>query len=292
MATGDLLVSEFQIELNGLLLGDGTPYGLTQVDGLDLPPMRHSNVDRSSDHGAWEGLDLLSERTVTATIDIGPEATAAAFETDRMALAAIMVPRTSDIPLAFMRGGVKYLVNVRPSRFAMSQTTDYMFRLAPAAIELIAADPRIYALAQQSATTTISVSTGGLSTVLTTVLLTAGTSASGTVSVTNAGSFGARPVITITGPSSGALNGFRITNTTQSAFLDFPSLVLSPGDSLVIDTDAKSVVLNGQASRRGSLGAGSTWFELTPGVVQSITLTGADSSNTSLMSVAWRNAYL
>lgn len=292
MATGDSLVSDFQWELNGLLMGDGTAYNFKQVDGLDLPPMRTSDVPRSSDHGAWRGLNLSSERTITATVDVGPETTNAAFEADRLTLAAIMVPTQTEVPLAFMRGGVKYLVNVRPTRFAMSQTKEYMFRLPSAVLELVASDPRIYALAQQTASTTISVATGGLSTVFTTVLATSGSSASGSVNVTNTGTFGSRPVITLTGPSSGVLNTPQVTDITQGAYLSFPSLTLSPGDSLVIDTDARSIVLNGTASRRGSLGAGSTWFELPPGVAQTIAFTGGDSSGTSTMSIAWRNAYL
>src|SRR5437588_9816756 len=62
-----------QISFQGVTMGGvGTPFGLTQLEGLDKPDVRSGNTDRPRTRGAFVGTNLLKTRTITATLDIGP----------------------------------------------------------------------------------------------------------------------------------------------------------------------------------------------------------------------------
>jgi hypothetical protein len=292
VATGDTIVSPLQFELMGLLLGDTSPYGVNGVTGLDLPSMRTADVGRSADHGVWRGADLSDGRTITLDLTVYG-ATSAALEAALAALAAIMVPRPAEVPFAFMLPGEgKRFCSVRPRRKAMPLTTDLQFGAPDVALELYASDPRLYDITRQAASVQPTLAAGGFVTVWTSPLTPVGGSNPGMVQVLNAGTFGSRPVITFAGPASGTLTVPSVVNVTQGLTLSFPTLSLNPGDSLVVDLDTRSVVLNGIASRRGSVGPGSTWFELPPNISQSLQFIGTDPSGTATMTVTWRNAWL
>ena len=69
------------------------------------------------------------------------------------------------------------------------------------------------------------------------------------------------------------------------------SLTLVGGDSLVIDTDKRSIILNGTASRRSSLLSGSQFFELAPGS-STIRFRNNGAFDAGTLSIAFRDAYL
>jgi len=103
--------------------------------------------------------------------------------------------------------------------------------------------------------------------------------------ITNDGWATSNPVITIEGP---AINP-KVTNVTAGYFLQVDT-TLGTGDTLVLDTDYRTVTLNG-INRRALLNNASTWFAAPPGTsYYTFTATGTDG-NTSCV-VSWRNAYI
>ena len=98
--------------------------------------------------------------------------------------------------------------------------------------------------------------TGGLTFDLTFDLTFSASSGGDTVTVTNDGNVPTPAVFTIDGPVSNPT----IENTTLGKELSF-DIVLGASDQLVVDTAARTVVLNGTASRYNTLTPDSEWFE-------------------------------
>lgn len=101
----------------------------------------------------------------------------------------------------------------------------------------------------------------------------------------NAGTATTWPVLTVTGPVSGP----RLIHaaTGQELALDID---LAITDTLELDTASRSVVLNGTASRRYTLRAGSEWWGLTKGVNTVLYRADAYAANSRLQ-VRWRSAW-
>lgn len=65
-------------------------------------------------------------------------------------------------------------------------------------------------------------------------------------------------------------------------------VILNSGQWLDVDLDNRTVLLNGQSSRRGRMRGG--WFGLDPGV-NTILFNAVDSNTDALLTVTWRDAY-
>jgi hypothetical protein len=109
-----------------------------------------------------------------------------------------------------------------------------------------------------------------------------GAIASTGATVGNAGTHNAYPRITILGPITNPVltDSFGITMTF--------SITLASGDSLAIDCRQKSVVLNGQVSRRSAL-AGLSWFAVPPHSSETILLSA--DSGTGSAAIALNSTY-
>lgn len=106
--------------------------------------------------------------------------------------------------------------------------------------------------------------------------------------ITQAGSMGAWPTVTISGPVTGPT----LTNVTTGFTVSFPGLVVPAGETLVLDFAARTVLLGGTADRYSFLDfAASTWWQLAPGANE-IVFDG-DAITTGAQAVfAWHHTYL
>ena len=66
---------------------------------------------------------------------------------------------------------------------------------------------------------------------------------------------------------------------------------LQEGEFLVIDTDARSVLLQGTASRRSTMLPGSDWFALKPGATP-VLFRARDYAPAARLTAEWRDAWL
>ena len=280
------ITSDWQLEYNGLLLGSGTVYEVRQVSGIeDLPDVRTSDTPRPSDHGMFAGNDFAAGRTVEVDLEVTGTSDVS-FRTSVDALAAVTAFRQTELPLTFrLPGGVDKRIYVRPRRRALPVSLDYFFRIAPTTIQFYASDPRIYADSETSLSLSLPTSTGGLTFPIVWPI-SWGTATSGTAQAVNAGTFATRPVVTFTGP----LTAPSIENvTTGQTFRMASTFELLAGETLVVDFDSRTVLLNGTASRYSSVASNSQWWELPPG--NSDIRLGATSGSGSA-TVTFRSAWL
>jgi hypothetical protein len=130
------------------------------------------------------------------------------------------------------------------------------FRHGPleCSFQFLCADPRRYALADQSLTVALPTSSGGLVYPLD-YPLDYGTSTSGSNVATNGGSVPTPPVVTFHGP----LTDPKLASPTWTLGFD---ITLADGETLTVDTGAGTVVLNGTADRLYTIATDSDPLEL------------------------------
>ena len=281
MSAGDLITTNGQWELNGLLMGQGTTYVVEDFAMWIAPEIRAGELNRAQQHGMYPGTDWLGARMVSAVVNITPS-TQTAEMAAMQALTGAWQPPTggTTVPLVWQVGdGVKYRLNGKP-RLA-SPSFEYWM---PSECRFIATDPRIYANTESSATTSLSTASGGL-TFAATAPFVFGTSGTGsTMTCTNSGNFSAPWVATFTGP----LVAPTLTHVSSGKVLAFTGTIAS-GETLVVDSAAKTVLLNGTASRYSWLLSTSRWFDLDPGS-NAVNFGGASGAGS--VSIAWRSAWL
>lgn len=249
------------VALGSLLLGAVDSAGVAWTiarDGLqgwDSPDVRTQYSDRQSDHGAWAGASYLAARVITLSGTItAPDLPSLDTAMDQLAAAASLTDSTLTVTETIPR----QCTVRRSGRVILQPVTD---RIATYSVLLTAPDPRRYSTVLQSQSTGLPTTSGGLTLPITLPIVITATTASGQFTLTNAGTVGTRPVLTITGPvtTPTILAQLPDGSVTQLAYSD----TLVSGDVLVIDCDAHTVILNGTASRRRYLSG--TWPEIPPG---------------------------
>lgn len=280
----------FQWDFNGLLLGDGTPYNIIQVEGLDaMPAIQQADVDRGRDTGQFQSVYYVGGREITITLEV-QDTSAAAFRTDmdNLGLAFAPVP-TVEMPMYYTLPGMAQasrLVWVRPIDRPNVIDQNYLFNKAKVQLRVWATDPRSYDSNLQSAIATLPAGNGGATWPWTWPVSWGSSSGSGLVNVTNSGNFETRPVIVINGP----VDNPTITNNTTGLSLSFLISLINT-DTLTIDFLNKTVILNGTASRRNTMSSAPNWWNLPPG-----TSVFAYRANTvqvgSTATIYWQSAWM
>lgn len=280
-------MSDYQLTIGDVTLG-GAPYELRGgPEGFGLPELRTSDTPRPQDHGLFWGSDYFGKRIIL--LDVAILADSAADATALMdALTAVWQPPHPDDTDAIVPLGVdlpgqdpRYL-DGRPRRAAYNLDALHDGVIS-ATLQYEVADPRLYST--ETVLSTSAASSGGGRTynrVYPLVYAPGGTG--GTILVANVGNFPSRPVLRVNGPSTTP----RIENIEAGQFLS-ANLAIAAGEYLEFDLDAHTVMLNGTASRYGTLVSGSSWWELPPGD-SSIRFTSADGAGT--LDVHFRSAWL
>jgi hypothetical protein len=280
----------YQGAYNGLAFGPGTDVQLSRLDGLRaLPGIRSNDLAKPRQHGSYAGLSFYDERIFTVDLEVFAPKSGASFESVIAGIGSAFT--ISDpallLPFEFLLPGwvESRRLLCRPTKFAQPIDQWFQFNRSKAPVEFTAPDPLIYSSTLHTQSTGLPSPTAGL-TFPVTFNVTFGASTGGSMSVTNAGNFTSPPVITITGP---------VTNPTISlpasgAFMKF-NISLGASDVLVIDMAARTVTLNGTASRYNTVSTGSSWWGIVPGT-SSIGVASTDSAAvTATFTVAWRDAW-
>ena len=274
---------------NGLSFGLATKFHISSIAGLDdLPAIRAADAPRAGDHGSWAGIDYMDGRSIDITFAV------IADDSNDLAvqmalLETAFVPQATELPLLLY--GSTRLVNVRPRRFIAPYDATYLRKSCEVSVQLFATDPRVYDANLQQVVLGLPTASGGMTFNAAFNLGFGSAGTGGTAAVTNAGTFASRPVLVITGPCDTPI----VQNVTQNKKVSF-NLTLAAGDTLTVDTDAKSVLLlvSGStipASRRSALGAGSQWFDLAPGA-STITYQANTYQAASSLTIQFRSAWL
>lgn len=280
--------SNYQFAFNGWIFGGvGAGVQLLQVEGLeDMPSLRIQDDNRGFNDGMWTGRDFLNGRYLTFTLQVMNDAS--------NTMQAYLAQLKSN--LVFQESGTGLLqfqlpgrslqrINARVRRRAVQINPEYAYGRAVAVVEMFAPDPRIYDDAAQGAVLTPGSNLGRTYNRVYPLLYNSSTGASNAFSAfSNAGNVTVFPTFTLTGTMTNPV----ISNQTTGQALTI-NVTLGATDTLVIDSDAKTLTLNGYAARN-LLSNTSSWFGFPPGS----TTVGIVSSGTATgtMSVTYRNGYV
>lgn len=274
---------DYTITFAGLTVGNGTPYQIMGLEGIeDLPDLRSGDTVRAFADGEVPGLDLLAGRTITLELAVFDSGVGDFFANVER-VKAMSVPATSESAFVYqLPGRNPRALLARARRRSLPVTDEYQFRKGKAVIEWHATDPRIYDQSFTSTVVGLPSAATGLTFNATAPFVFGSAGTGGSVLVTNSGNFPAPWVAVITGPvtnPSVTANGLGLTfNGTVNA-----------GETLVVDSLARSVLLNGTASRNNWVAAASVWWALPPG---NTTVQFNATSGTGTLTFSYRSAWV
>ena len=282
--SGDMVARPGQVQFGAMLLGVGSRAGWRQLVGWrDTADVAVADSLRPQAHGAYAGSVYADAATVTFTFML--RGTPAA---KLLALAAIEAHTPLDgveRELVVDDGsGAEYRLG---RVIARSIPQDRHFEHGPleCSIQWRCADPRRYALTEQSATVGLPTTTGGLAYPLT-YPLDYGTSTAGQRTATNAGNADAPATLVFRGP----LTNPELVNLDHWK-LGF-DLTLGDGETLTVNTSEGTALLAGTADRHYTITTASDPLErclLAPGDNR---LTLLADAGTGSVDVTWHDARL
>jgi hypothetical protein len=262
---------------NGVYL-QGIPSGLR-----DLSPIRGGDVDLTMENGTLAGLDFTGGKTVQVNWEltlspVGVETSLAALAAQHAIVSdpSVVSMTAADYLVHQVPGAVSkpvsvmlvqlpgrttpFLVFGRPTRFTAPIDEDYQYGRVSPKSEWSVPDGLVYDGAVVSGTCGLPNPTSGVG-FPAGFPLAFGASAGGSFGLTNAGNAPSPAVFTITGPCMTPT----ITNTATGAYIAL-NITLGAGDTLVIDTKAQVVTLNGTANRNNTVVIGTKFFKIVPGL--------------------------
>jgi hypothetical protein len=276
---------DFQFAWQGVPFGDETQIELVSVQGLGSVELRTNDTDRSGAHGTWWGRSWGRGRTITVELEV-MGASAAALEAAWAPLVAKFAPADALGVLSWqLPGQAARQVAAELRRWTFPVDVGYALGYATVVAEWYAPDPRIYSAAQTVLSTGLPTLSGGLSFPASAPFVFGTAGSGGSIAATNNGTIETPWVATFTGP----LVAPAIEHSGQSKVLSLSGASLAAGETLVIDSAARTVLLNGVASRYSWLAAASQWFTVEPGA-NVLRFTAASGSGTC--QIAFRDAWL
>lgn len=240
----------------GVADADGIEWYLEAVDGWDGPAVRLPVDDRAFADGAFIADGYYGARSLTVKGTALSPTPQAGLVVARTTLARVTNLLRADGTVQVLENPDKQ-VTVRLAGPPRMVDDPPVVRFE---VPLIAADPRKFAVAVSSSSVGLASTSGGMSFNATPNFTFGTVGTGGQLVLTNAGTVDTPCRYTIAGP----VDNPAIQHIGLSLTLTF-GISLLTGDLLVVDTRDRTVVLNGTASRRGTLAAGSQWFDLQPG---------------------------
>lgn len=276
---------DFQFSFNGASWGDGTLLDLVSVRGLGLPELRSADVPRAGAHGAFWSRSWANGRTITMEIE-ALASTAAVLESVWGPLRAALVPAAGLRVLEWgLPGqvGRRMAAECRRAEFVVDEA--FSLGAGTLLVEFYAPDPRQYASTLKTLSAGLPTVSGGLSFPASAPFVFGSAGSGGSIAATNDGTIEAPYVAVFTGP----LVAPTLTHTGQARTLSLSGASLAAGETLVLDSAARTVLLNGSASRFSWLSSLSQWFTLEPGA-NALQFNAASGSGSC--QVAFRDAWL
>jgi Phage tail protein len=262
----------------------GVAWYLQTLEGWDSPDVRSEVTEREGDHGAWASPVYLGARPLTlgGTI-VAPSRAALEVAMDQLRAAAAL----TDTVLTVWETVPKQATVRRSGRPLMQYITDTK---ATYSVMVTAADPRRYGIDLQSETTKLASSSGGLTPPVTPPLVSNAVTVSGQITAENEGDLATRALFTISGPVDGPQILTQMPDGSV-VFLNY-SQALVDGDQLVIDTDAKTCILNGVVSRRRFLTTPTGWPTIPAMSTIAVQFQARFYNSSALLTAQWRSAWM
>lgn len=293
------ITQEWQVDFAGVLLGPGTRYPVGEITGFGTPQVRSQDVELPTEDGAFPGVDYYGTQTVTIEAGIrtpgDPGAAADALAELKQAASDPATRKTAGA-LQTLRvfwpgreGPKRALGRVRAvESVSMARA---VFGWIPVSLAFEVTDPVWHGEPEQQVILPLSLDDdqGGFTAPVTAPIT---TGVANPVErpgwIANAGDLPAWPSLRIKGP---VVNP-RIWITETGRVLDL-SLTLGENDILQIDTrpGTRWVLRNGgNAATALSSASRLDLFQIPPGKSE-LRWTGADYTNSTRLTVSWRDAH-
>ncbi|MFC8429921.1 phage distal tail protein [Streptomyces sp. NPDC057253] len=268
----------------GAVDASGVDWRLMGLEGWDSPDSRSEFTDREADHGAWASPVYLSSRPITLSGTIlAPSQALLEAAMEQLRAAAGL----TDTLLTVWETTPKQAIVRRSGKPLVQYLTDTK---ASYSVLVTAPDPRRYSTTQSTGTTALPSTTGGLTFPVTFPVTFSATAVAGSITAVNAGNVDTRPVLTITGPVvAPSVSALYPDGTVRQLTY---SLDLASGDVLTIDTDARTVLLNGSVSRRRFLTVPSGWPTIPAGSTVTYQFQSSTYNATPRLTATWRSAWM
>jgi len=276
---------------------NGAAYFCTDEKGWSGgPPVRPSTQGKPYSQGAFNGPNFAGARIITLFGTVSAPTTIARRAAEHTVAAALMDPfNLYDLHCTEETGELIAYVRLDQPTTVVQMPGGLDFQWS---MQLAAPDPRKYSATNQSASTGLPMTTGGLDWATGGGLdwatgggLNWGTVVStGSVVMANAGTADTWPKFTIAANGTALVTpGITITFNGSTLFYND---TLAGGDVLVIDTNpsSRSVILNGVSDRRGSLTT-AQWASIPAKTTVTAAFSAAVYSATATLSAQWANAY-
>ncbi len=255
---GSLLFEPWSVEFRGTVWGgDSSALGLSDLTGWGEKNLRGTRTDRPGRHGAITGRGHAESRTVEVELTSRSDDIAVLNAVDDV---CAYTEEPVDEPVVIWAGTTEpLLVAGRLEKVAIPTDQEWSIGHHRIRLQWVCSDPRRYhylpyvspVLGMPGGVTT------GITAPLAAPISAGGGVAAGTMILPNTGNAAAYPVYTLTGPLTAPV----ITRTDTGQRLQFAAnWQLEDGQTLVIDSGTRSVLVDG-VSRRDALVV-ADWFYL------------------------------
>lgn len=141
-----------RIQWGDLTFGPGSQYAVTSIEGVDdMPDIRAEDVNRPDQHGDYTGPDFTGPRVVQLGLGLRGESPDD-LRALTVALRDATQPQRQPAPLQLLDQGLLVYGKVR--KRSLPYDAENLWSLGSAALELYCADPYLYGLDEQTASTT------------------------------------------------------------------------------------------------------------------------------------------
>jgi hypothetical protein len=282
------------MQYNGLVIGAYAdailaPEGIVGFRGM--PTVRIADYIRARRHGSFPGMLYFANRIVTLHLEVWANVIASGQTVEQVVSATatafqLITDPSKQLPLYVLLPGWSEprILFCRATRYDSPVDSDYNYGKPKLTVELTASDPLVYSNTLHTATVGLPSPTAG-ATFPATFNLTFGASTGGSVALQNAGNHDTPFVVTFTGP---------MTNPSVTVGANFfgINLALGMSDTLVVDMNARTVVLNGTASRSNQVQTGSKWLALPAGATTTVGVASTDAAQVNgQFQFQWRDAW-
>jgi hypothetical protein len=237
----------------------------------------------------------MTSREVIIPIEVtGADTTTWTTHLDALKTAMAVDPeRTGDAPNAIedalvfqvpgVAGGGKRMIYARPRGLSAPIDQSWFYAIPVVTARFVSTSSFIYDATATTVSTPILSGTSSGATWPFTWPLTWGALSPTTFAATNSGTRRAEWTATITGPVTNP----SFVHVDQSKTIALVGS-LSSGDTLVVDSETRTITLNGTTNYYSSLSSTSQWFTLTPGAN---TLSFRATAGTGTLSLVYRNTW-
>lgn len=232
-----------------------------ELEGLTgLPNIRSTSGVNAGADGGWTSAQFFDARLISIKCVIADQNPATVEQKRRELMSLLALGKANPLEIRFTtESGNAYTINARVT--GVTAPLGQILKKQDVLIQLRADDPLIYAYNEEGgtvATLLVQQPSGGFEIPFTIPLTING--GEGYTSVVNSGTEAVYPVIELTGP----LHNPSVVNQTGNQIIELDNLTMSASDKVVIDTQTRTVTLNG-ADVYDLLSEDSSFMTILPG---------------------------